>query len=101
MNNYEPPTERPVYSLVKRQKEISPFDPPPLDGTVVVLHTLNIMIMTFCSYATILEDFFQFDNKCSYRSVAYGRPLTTKTSNVTVSSYGHRPFASKSGKIVC
>ena len=60
-------TYTPEYSLVKSQKEISPFDPPPLDGTVVVLHTLNIMIITFCSYARILEDFFQ----CSYTSVAY------------------------------
>ena len=32
--------------------------PPPLDGTVVVLQTLNIMIMTFCSYAGILEELF-------------------------------------------
>ena len=39
------------------------------------------MIMTFCSYARILEDLFQFDSW--YTSVAYGRPLTTKTSNVT------------------
>ena len=30
--------------------------------------------MTFCSYAIILEDLFQFDSRC---------PLTTKTSNVT------------------
>ena len=41
------------------------------------------MIMTFCSYARILEDFFQFDRGWSYTSVAYGRPLTTKKSNVT------------------
>ena len=70
-------------ALVKSQKEINLFDHPPLDGTVVVLHTLTIMIMTFRSYARVLEDLFQFDTRCSYTSVAYGRPLTTKTSNVT------------------
>ena len=73
-------------TLVKSQKEISPFDPtplPPLDGTVAGLHTPNIVIMTFRFYARILEDLFQFDTRCSYTSVAYARLLTTKTSNVT------------------
>ena len=70
-------------SLVKSQKEISPFDPPPLYGTVVVLHTLNIMIMTCSPYARILEDLFHFDTRFSHTSEACGRPLTTKTSNVT------------------
>ena len=68
---------------MKSQKEISPFDPRPLDGAVVALHTLNIITMTFRSYARILEDLFQFDTRCSYTSVAYDRPLSTKTSNVT------------------
>ena len=50
-------------ALVKSQKETSPFDtpPPPLDVTLVVPHTPNITIVTFCSYARILEDLFQFD----------------------------------------
>ena len=45
-------------ALVKSRNEISPLDPPPLDGTVMVLHTPNIMIITFCFYARILEDYY-------------------------------------------
>ena len=64
--------------IFKSQKEISPFELFPW-----MVHALNSMIMTFCFYARILEDLFQFDTRCSHTSVAYGRPITTKTSNVT------------------
>ena len=80
----------------------SPFDPPPLDGSVVALHKHNIMIMTFCSYARILKDLFQFDIRCSYTSVAYGRPLTTKTSNVTYLTLTlHQRYASHFLLVTC
>ena len=82
---YHPRLEQPPtpYCAGDESKENKSIWPPPLDGTVVVLHTPNIMIMTFCFYARILEDLFQLDSRSSYTRVAYGRPLTTKTSNVT------------------